>query len=121
MSQTDIDKAVKDAEKFAEEDKAKKELVDHKTTADANIFAIEKLVRDTGDKISEEDKKTLTEACEELKKVKDMTDLAEVKKSLDEFSRQTSAIVTKLYQQSGAGANPNPGDKSGGADETIVE
>jgi len=113
MSKEDIEKAVKDAEKFAEEDKGRKELVDHKNTADANVFAIEKLVRDNGEKLSEDDKKTLTDACEELKKVKDMTELSEVKDATEKFRKKTEAIIMKLYQQTGGA--------QGGSDEVVVE
>ncbi|KAI4453696.1 heat shock protein 70kda [Holotrichia oblita] len=123
MSKEDIEKAVKDAEKFAEEDKARKELVDLKNTADSSIFAIEKLVRDNGDKLSEDDKKTLTDACDKLKKDVENADVEAVKKAMEEFSKQTGAIVTKLYQQAGArGAQGgNPDDKKGGDDEVIIE
>ena len=118
MNKDDIEKAVHDAEKFAEEDKTRKELVDHKNTADANVFAIEKLVRDNGETLSDDDKKTLTDACENLKKVKDMTDLESVKKAQEEFRKATEAIVTKLYQQ---GAGAQGGDNKGGDDEVVVE
>jgi len=122
MSKEEIEKAVKDAEKFSEDDKVRKELVDSKNTADANVFAIEKLVRDNGEKLSDDDKKTLTEACEELKKAKDMTAAGDVKAALETFSKKTQAIIMKLYQ---AGAKPGDdqagNDNKGGDDEVIVE
>jgi len=122
MSKEEIEKAVKDAEKFADEDKARKELVDLKNSADANVFAIEKLVRDNGEKLNEDDKKTLTSACEELKKVKDMTDLESVKKAISEFSKTTEAIVTNLYKQgTGTHGGEAGGGTSGSDDEVIVE
>jgi len=117
MSKDEIAKAVKDAESFAEEDKARKDLVDHKNTADANVFAIEKLVRDNGEKLSEDDKKTLTDACEELKKVKDMTSLDDVKTATEEFRKKTEAIIMNLYKQTG-GAQ---GGETGENPEVIVE
>jgi molecular chaperone DnaK len=118
MSKDEIEKAVKDAESFAEEDKARKELVDHKNTADANVFAIEKLVRDNGEKLSEDDKKTLTDACEELKKVKDMTSLDDVKAATEEFRKKTEAIIMNLYKQTGgAQGGEQPNDNP----EVIVE
>ena len=123
MSKEDIEKAVKEAESYAEQDKERKELVDHKNTADANVFAIEKLVRDNGEKLSDDDKKTLTDACEELKKVKDMTELSEIKSALETFSKNTQGIITKLYQQTGAkpGDDGAAGANAGGDDEVIVE
>ena len=117
MSKDDIEKAVKDAERFADEDKSRKELVDHKNTADANVFAIEKLVRDNGEKLTDEDKTILTEACEDLKKVKDMNDLGDVKSATEKFRKKTEAIIMKLYQQSGGGQ----GGDAHNSDEVIVE
>jgi len=110
MSKDEIAKAVKDAENFAEEDKSRKELVDHKNTADANVFAIEKLVRDNGEKLSDDDKKTLTEACEDLKKVKDMTSLDDVKSATEEFRKKTESIIMNLYKQTGGAQGGSGGD-----------
>jgi len=121
MSKDDIEKAVRDAEKFAEEDKVKKELVDHKNTTDANVFAIENLVRDNSEKLSEDDKKTLTEACEELKKVKDMNTLDEVKSATEEFRKKTEAIIMNLYKQGAAGAQGGDGESGSNPDEVVVE
>jgi molecular chaperone DnaK len=130
MSKDDIEKAVKDAEANAEEDKKRKELVDIKNMADSSIFGIEKLVRDNGEKLSEDDKKVLTEACEKLKKeIADDNDTDSVKKKVDEFSKSTQAIVMKLYNASGAGdaqqGNPNgagnPNGEAPNPDEVVHE
>ncbi|KAI4454073.1 heat shock protein 70kda [Holotrichia oblita] len=120
MNKDEIEKAVKDAERFAEEDKVRKELVDMKNTADANVFSTEKLLRDSSDKMSDEDKKTLADACEQLKKAKDMTDLESVKRAMEDFRKSTEAIVVKLYQSGAAGAGA-AGGKKGGDDEVVIE
>jgi molecular chaperone DnaK len=125
MSKEDIEKAVKDAEAHAEEDKKRKELVDSKNMAENSILGIEKLVRENGEKLSDDDKKTLTDACEKLKKeIADDNDNDSVKTKIEEFTKATQAIVIKLYQsasQSGQtnqdGANPNGGNP----DETVHE
>lgn len=117
MSKSDIEKAIKEAESFADEDKTRKELVDHKNAADANVFAIEKLVRDNGEKLSDNDKKLLTEACEELKKVQDMKNIEDVKAATESFRKKTEAIIMKLYQQSGGAQGGEPHN----SDEVIVE
>jgi molecular chaperone DnaK len=121
MSKDDIEKAVKDAEANAEEDKKRKELVDTKNMADSSIFGIEKLVRENGEKLSEDEKKTLTAACEKLKKeLADDNDIDSVKRKMEDFTKATQPIIIKLYSASGAG-NPN-GDSnggSGGADEVV--
>ena len=108
MSKDDIEKAVREAEAHAEDDKKRRELVDAKNSADSAIFGIEKLVRDNGEKLSDEDKKTLTEASETLKKaLEGNDDLDSVKSATEEFTKATQAIVIKLYQQS---APDGPGE-----------
>jgi molecular chaperone DnaK len=124
MSKEDIDKAVKEAEANAEEDKKRKDLVDTKNMADSSIFGIEKLVRDNGEKLSEDEKKTLTEACETLKKgIETDSDIDSVKKKVEEFSKVTQPIIIKLYQNANPnGGAPNPnGPGSGNPDEVVHE
>ena len=112
MSKEDIDKAIKEAEANAAEDQKRKELVDTKNMADGAIFGIEKLVRENGEKLSEDDKKTLTDAVEKFKKdIADDNDAESIKKKMGEFSQSTQAIVMKLYQ----GANPNGAAQEGAA------
>ena len=99
MSKEDIEKAIKEAEANAEEDKQRKDLVDTKNMADGAIFGIEKLVRDNGEKLSDDDKKTLTDAVEQFKKdIADDNDVDSIKKKMGEFTQKTQAVVTKLYQ-----------------------
>jgi molecular chaperone DnaK len=121
MSKDDIDKAVQDAEANAEDDKKRKELVDTKNMADSSIFGIEKLVRENGEKLSDDEKKTLTEACEKLKKeIAEDNDTDSVKGKMEEFSKTTQPIIIKLYQQANPnGANPN-GDATGGNPDEVV-
>ena len=105
MSKEDIDKAIKEAEANAAEDQKRKELVDAKNMADGAIFGIEKLVRENGEKLTEEDKKTLTDAVEKFKKdIADDNDAESIKKKMGEFTQATQAVVMKLYQQN-QGAN----------------
>jgi molecular chaperone DnaK len=121
MSKDDIDKAVRDSEAHAEEDKKRKEVVEAKNMADGTIFGIEKLLRDNGDKLSEDDKKTLKDACEKLKKdLETDNEIESIRAKIEEFSKSTGAIVTKLYQQ----ANPNGaegGEANGNPDEVVHE
>jgi molecular chaperone DnaK len=121
MNKDDIEKAVKEAEAHAEEDKNRKELVDTKNMADRSVFAIEKLVRDNGEKLSAEDKKTLTDACERLKKdIADDKDVDSVKKKVEEFSKSSQAIVMKLYQDINQ-INGAAGTEGGNPDEVVHE
>ena len=110
MSKEDIEKAIKEAEANAAEDQKRKELVDTKNMADGAIFGIEKLVRDNGEKLSEDDKKVLTDAVEKFKKdIEGDEDAESIKKKMGEFTQATQAIVTKLYQS----ANPQGATQEG--------
>ena len=104
LSESDIDKAVEEAKKFEEEDKKRKELVDTKNQADSFVFQLEKMMKDAGEKISEEDKSKLNSQIEEAKKNFASDDLETVKKALEKLQTESQEIVTKLYQNTNAGA-----------------
>ncbi len=120
LSEKDIDAAIKEAEKFAEEDKKKKELFEVKNEAENMINSIEKMLKENGDKISEDDKTKLQEAIEKLKKDIEVDDVDAIRKSLEEFSQSTSEVITKLYQQATANANGNGDNKDGGSDDEVI-
>lgn len=110
LSDDDIDKAIKEAEKYAEEDKKRKDLVDAKNDADQMIFATEKAMEEAGDKLTEEDKKTLEEALKKAKEELATADDAEkVRAIIDEMSKANAPIFTKLYQAAQEQANANAG------------
>lgn len=115
LSQEDIDRAVKDAEKYAEEDKKRRDLVDMKNQAEQLVLAVEKAVTESGDKLSEEDKNTLTEAAKSAKeKLQTAEDVETVKAVTEELSKATNPIFTKLYsqQQAAGGANAAGGESN---------
>ena len=111
LSESDIDKAIKDAEQFAEEDKKKKELIDMKNGCEQLILAIDKSLVESGDKLTEEDKNTLKDASksakEELAKAETVEDVQKITEKLSEVS---NPIFTKLYQD----AQSNEGDSATG-------
>ncbi len=113
LSQEDIDKAVKEAEQFAAEDKAKKDEVDTHNMADQTVYQTEKTLADLGDKISEEEKASIQAACDKLKEVNKGSDVAAIKAATEEVQKAFYAVSEKLYQQSAAqgqpGAEPNDG------------
>ncbi len=122
MSKEDIDRAVKDAEKFAEEDKKMKEAVETKNHADSLIFQSEKTLNELGDKVSEEEKAPVKAAIEKLKATVATGDTAAIKADTEALEKAFSAIAEKLYSQAqaqggaaGAGFDPNAG-ANGGAD-----
>ena len=104
LSQEDIDKAVKDAEEYAEQDKKRKEVIDAKNTADQLIYSVEKTMTDSKDKISEEDMKTLEDAVKKAKEDVNTEDVEKLKAVVEELSKSTAPIMTKLYQEAAAEA-----------------
>ncbi|MBQ7798337.1 MAG: molecular chaperone DnaK [Clostridia bacterium] len=127
LSDDEIDKAVKEAEQFAEEDKKRREVVDTRNTLDANVMNIEKLVRENGDKLSEDDKKKLTDACEEAKKHLSSEDIEELKKATEDLTAVSNEVFTRMYQNmqqqapQGDANNSNDNNNNGGDDEVIVD
>ncbi len=118
LSEADIDKAVKEAEQYAEEDKKRKELIEMKNQAEQLILAVDKAVSESGDKLSEEDKNTLTEASKAAKeKLATAEDAEAVKAVTEELSKATNPVFTKLYQQAAA-QNAGAGDAA--ADDTTI-
>lgn len=121
LTEDDIDKAVKEAEKYAEEDKKRKDLIDMKNNAEQLILAIDKTLSESGDKLTAEDKETLEKANKEAKdKLATADSVEEVKNITEELSKATNPIFTKLYQQAQAENGGNAGGNSGaGEDGTI--
>ena len=112
MSQDEIDKAVREAEQFAAEDKARKDEVDTHNAADQTIYQTEKALADLADKIPAEDKASIQSAVDHLKEVNKGSDLEAIKNATDACQKAFYAVSEKLYQQAGAaqGAAPNAGD-----------
>ncbi len=122
LDDKDIDKAIKEAEAHAEEDKKRKELVQTKNDADNLVFALEKMLKDNADAISAEDKEKLEKAIEEAKKEFETDDIEKLRAAIDKLSKENEAIVTKLYQNAAAKAQAEQGDNAKPAeDEIIVE
>ena len=116
LTEEEIDKAVKEAEKFADEDKKRKEEVDTRNNADAMVFQCEKLIKDNGDKLSEEDK---TAAQAEIDKVKEAlkgTDSAAIKAASDALTAKMQEIGTKIYSQAQAAGAQNADTNAGAQD-----
>jgi len=105
LSQEDIDKAVKEAEQFAAEDKAKKEEVDTHNNAEHLIYQTEKTLGELGDKATEEEKAAVQAAIDKLKEANKGTDLQAIKDAMDEAQKAFYPIAQKMYQN----ANPEQG------------
>ena len=118
LSQEDIDKAVREAEQFAAEDKARKEEVDAHNNAEHLVYQTEKTLADLGDKVTEAEKAPILAAIEKLKDVNKGTDVEAIKAASDELQKAFYPVAEKLYQQNGAqgaqgGCDPNCGGNCG--------
>ncbi|MGG7323426.1 molecular chaperone DnaK [Clostridium baratii] len=120
LSEDEVDKAVKEAEKFAEEDKKRKESIEVKNNADQVVYQTEKTLEELGDKVSADDKAKVTAKLEEVKKIKDSDDIEGIKKAIDELTQEFYAISSKIYQEAGAqpGAEGFDPNNMGGAQGT---
>ncbi len=111
LSEADIDRAVKEAEQYAEEDKKRKEKVDNKNKLDGMIFTVEKSITDLGDKLSAEDKAQLEEAVKHAKDELASDDDDRIKAATEKLTQESQQIFAKVYQQAsgdaGASGGPN--------------
>ena len=115
MSQDEIDKAVREAEQFAAEDKARKEEVDTHNMADQTIYQTEKTLNELGDKISADEKASIQAAVDNLKEVNKGTDVAAIKAATEAVQQAFYKVSEKLYQQANpqGGCDPNCGGNCG--------
>ena len=118
MSKDDIDKAVKEAEQYAAEDKKRREEVDLRNSADQMVYTTEKTISEMGDKITEDEKKGLEDAKEALKEALKGEDLEAIKAKQEELQKQVYAVSEKLYKaaaeaQAAAQQGGEAGDQAG--------
>ena len=131
MSKEDIDKAVKEAEQFAAEDKKRREAVDAKNEAENIVYQAEKLVSESGDKIPEDDKNAINTKVVALKEAISKDDAALIGTAKEDLQKTLNDAAAKLYQQAapqgGApdmnGAQPNGGNPTGnnGGDPNVYD
>lgn len=102
LTDEEIEKKVKEAEKFAEEDKKKKEAIEIRNNADSMVYQTEKILEELGDKVSQDEKDKVESKLEELKKALEGDDVDEIKKKTEELTQEFYAISQKIYEQTGA-------------------
>ena len=115
MSKEDIDKAVKDAEQYAAEDKKRREEVDAKNEAENLAYQAEKLVNENGDKLADEDKNTINTKASALKDAIAKNDISLMNAAKDDLQKSLYEISAKLYQQAAPQGNPQQGAPDMGA------
>ena len=135
MSDSDIDKAVRDAAEFEAQDKARKEAIDARNDADAFVFQTEKALKEVGDKLSDSEKAPVEADLKELKDLLERTkdaeltpdQVAELNAGKEKLMNSAQALFTKMYEQAGAGAagpdmgaaGPDMGSASSAADDVV--
>ncbi|HBN10744.1 MAG TPA: molecular chaperone DnaK [Ruminococcus sp.] len=128
MSKEDIEKAVKNAEQFAEEDKKRREQVEAKNNAESLVFQCEKAMTDFGDKVSADDKSSVQSKIDALKEALKTDNYSDISSKKDELEKAFQELATKVYQQAGAAANAEgqadsfnetKSDNNGGDDDVI--
>ena len=126
LSKEDIDKAVREAEQYAAEDKARKEEVDARNAGDQMVYQAEKALSELGDKVSESEKAPVTAAIEHLKETLKGSDVGAIKQATEDAQKSFYAISEKLYQTQAQQGQPNAGTASGsqnasGNDDGVVD
>ncbi|MBQ6382685.1 MAG: molecular chaperone DnaK [Clostridia bacterium] len=119
LSEEEINQRVKEAEQYAEQDKKRREEVETLNRADSLIYEMEKTLRESGDKLSDEDKNTVQTEIDAFKKVREGNNAEEIKNAMDSFTQKVYAIFGKIYQQQ-AGANgaaPDNGPEPGSTND----
>ncbi|MDE5582934.1 MAG: molecular chaperone DnaK [Ruminococcus sp.] len=117
MSKDDIEKAVKEAEQYAEADKKRREEVDTKNDAENLVFQCEKALTDFGDKVSADEKSAIESKCSALKSAIQANNISEIKTLKEELQKAFYDLSAKVYQQ----ANPNGSADMGGIDPSQFE
>ncbi len=112
LSDEEIDRRVKEAEQFAEEDKKKKELIEVKNQAESLIYQTENTLKELGDKVSADEKKQVEDKITALKDVVGGNDPDEIKKRTEALTGELNTLSQKLYAQTGAQAGAQPGTEA---------
>jgi molecular chaperone DnaK len=125
LSNTDIDRMIKEAELHAEEDKKEKEKAEVRNEADNMIYTVEKSLKELGDKVSSGDKSKIDEAAADLRKALEGEDVETIKAKIEALKQASYKIAEEMYKQSGAQAGPgeagpNP-DNPGGSNTKNAE
>jgi molecular chaperone DnaK len=129
LSSEEVERMRRDAETHADEDKRWRELVDTRNMADQLVYQTEKLLRENGDKLSEQDKAPITSAVERVKQTASGEDLNAIKQAIHDLEQAMHAMSQHLYsKQQGGGPGPGPqagpsgdGQEKGGKDEGVID
>jgi len=115
LSEQEIDRMVKDSEKFSEEDKKKAELIKARNEADQLIYTTEKTLKENADKVSEDEKKSIDEAIEKLRQVMGGESLEEINKAKEALMAASHKLAEEMYKQAAAQQQAGAGGPAGDA------
>lgn len=121
LSDEEIEKKVKEAERFADEDKKKKEAIEVRNNGDSLVYQTEKALKDLEGKISADEKSKVTNKLEALKKSLESDDVEDIKKKTDDLQEEFYAISQKLYEQTQGSEGSAPQDDVVDADYEVVD
>ena len=96
---SEIEEKVKEAEKYADEDKQAREIIETRNQADSFIYATDKAIKDLGDKVDDKTKESVEEAKEKLKEAMKEDELEPMQKAFEEFQQASQAVAEMAYQQ----------------------
>ena len=132
LSQSEVERMTRDAESHAEEDRRRRELIDARNKADQMIWQLEKLLKDSGDKLSEGDKAPIQSAIERVKQAASGDDVSAINRAISDLEQASHAMAQHLYRSQGGagggaggpGAGPGPGpagDGQGKGKEDVID
>ncbi|MBM7560719.1 molecular chaperone DnaK [Fusibacter tunisiensis] len=121
LSEDEVEKKIKEAEQFAEEDKKKKELIEERNKADNMIYEVEKSMNDLGDKATEEQKNDVNSKIEALKASMATDDVEKIKSDFEALTNAFQPLAEKIYADANAQAQENPSPESTDQDDSVDE
>jgi molecular chaperone DnaK len=113
LNKDEVDRMMKEAESHADEDRKRKEEIETRNRADQAVYGAERLLKDTGDKLSAEDKSAIEAAMDAVRKANEGTDTAAVDKALEQLTAAQHKAAESLYKQQAAGAGASSGNAGG--------
>jgi molecular chaperone DnaK len=116
LNKDEVERMTKDAEAHAEEDRKRREEIEARNRADQAVYAAERFIKDTGDKMSPADRQAIESASESLKKAIEANDMAAINRAMDELTQAQHKAAASLYQQASTpgGGSPGAGQAGGG-------
>jgi molecular chaperone DnaK len=115
LAKDEVDRMMREAESHAEDDKKRREEIEARNRADQAVYAAERFVKDSGDKLSAGDRQAIESANESLKKAIESNDAAAINKAMDELTQAQHKAAASLYQQASTPGGPGPGADQGQA------